>query len=430
MAVPYAKDPAFWARIADAVVIGGAAGIFTLLYLGVEHFLTNAIWGHDALSVGWFSGDWRTFAVPAVGGIVIGILYMVLKAPARFDGFIHELEEGYVEPTVAWKAVVIGLTSLVSGASVGPEGPLASGAGGMATWYTRGRGADEDRIRSGMFSSVSSVFGGLLSSPFTASLMTLELAHTQNLGFVFSTVIPSLVAGIVGFVIIYPVLGEVFVGLYTFESFDLKMIYFLVAVAIGVVSAAAALLFGISAKLMNRAFAPLAGRPIIRGAIGGILAGTIFFAMPVTMFSGIGGLEVLIETAGDVAIWALLLIVVLKMIALSSALASGFYGGPFFPLFFIGGTLGVALHVLFPDLPLGLAVGAAMGGVAGALASIPLSIMVFAAFVVGFGVSTIALIGTAVVTAFTITYGLGFIGAGRDENPDTGSLDADADSSS
>lgn len=430
MAAPYAKDPAFWVRIADAIVVGVAAGLFALAYLGIEHFLTDVVWGDDPLSIEWFGGDWRTIAVPVFGGVLIGILYLLLKPPARFPGFIHELEEGRAEPDVAWKAVIIGLASLVSGASVGPEGPLASGAGGMSTWYVRWRGGDEDRVRTGLFSAVSSVFGGLLSSPFVGSLITLELAHSQNMGFMFTTVIPSLVAGIVGFAIIYPVLDEVFVGLYSFDAFDLRMIYFLFAVVIGIAAAFVALLFGIMMKLMNGVFAPLAGKPLVRGAAGGTLAGLIFFTMPVTMFSGTGGLEVVIETAGGIAVWALLLIILLKMVALSSAFASGFYGGPFFPLFFIGGTLGVAVNVLFPDLPLALTVGTAMGGVAGALASVPLSIMVFAAFVVGFGVSTAALVGTAVVTAFTVTYGLGFVGSARDEHPHAGSLEDHADSDS
>jgi len=70
----------------------------------------------------------------------------------------------------------------------------------------------------------------------------------------------------------------------------------------------------------------------------------------------------------------LLLLVVVKALLTSTSFASGFDGGPVFPLLFIGGTLGLALSQILPFIPQGVGVTAGMAGVACAILPLPLTI--------------------------------------------------------
>ena len=72
----------------------------------------------------------------------------------------------------------------------------------------------------------------------------------------------------------------------------------------------------------------------------------------------------------------LLVLAVVKLITLSVCLSSGFPGGFVFPLFFSAGSLGYAIHLIFPFIPLDVAVIGMMSGIGGAVMRMPLTIMV------------------------------------------------------
>ena len=77
---------------------------------------------------------------------------------------------------------------------------------------------------------------------------------------------------------------------------------------------------------------------------------------------------------------------------------SGFIGGPIFPALFIGGTAGVAVHQIFPSVPLGLAFTCLFAAVPGGVVSAPFSVVLLAAFVTQVGAPQTAPILIAVVT--------------------------------
>ena len=92
---------------------------------------------------------------------------------------------------------------------------------------------------------------------------------------------------------------------------------------------------------------------------------------------------------------------------------SGFIGGPIFPALFIGGTAGVAVHQIFPSVPLGLAFTCLLAAVPGALAPAPFSMVLMAAFLTQVGALQTAPILIAVVTAFLTMEGVKYLLARR-----------------
>jgi H+/Cl- antiporter ClcA len=70
----------------------------------------------------------------------------------------------------------------------------------------------------------------------------------------------------------------------------------------------------------------------------------------------------------------LLLLLLAKALLTSTSFATGFDGGPIFPLLFIGGTLGLAISQILAFIPQGVAVTAGMAGIASAVFPIPLTV--------------------------------------------------------
>jgi H+/Cl- antiporter ClcA len=63
-----------------------------------------------------------------------------------------------------------------------------------------------------------------------------------------------------------------------------------------------------------------------------------------------------------------------KALLTSTSFATGFDGGPIFPLIFIGGTLGLAISQILTFIPQGVGVTTGMAGVTAAVFPIPLTV--------------------------------------------------------
>ena len=83
---------------------------------------------------------------------------------------------------------------------------------------------------------------------------------------------------------------------------------------------------------------------------------------------------------------ALLIAVVLaKILVFAVCEATGFIGGPFLVMLFIGGTAGVTGHVLIPGLPEGLAFAAMFAALPASLVAVPFSLLLLTALTTQIG---------------------------------------------
>ncbi len=111
---------------------------------------------------------------------------------------------------------------------------------------------------------------------------------------------------------------------------------------------------------------------------------------------------------------ALLLAILLgKMLAFALSVGSGFIGGPIFPILFIGGTSGVIVNQVLPDVPLGMAFACLLAAVPGGIVSAPFSLVLLAALLTQVGTLQTAPILIAVGTAALIVSGVRTIVAER-----------------
>jgi len=132
------------------------------------------------------------------------------------------------------------------------------------------------------------------------------------------------------------------------------------------------------------------------------------------MFLGTDGLVIVTEQAVGMGTILLLVLVFAKMLATAGALSAGFIGGPIFPLFFVGGAAGTALHLLFPAVPLALSVSCLMTAVPAALLPIPFTLALVVLLVTGIPATEAIPVFLAGLVANFVTHGFGLLAQERD----------------
>jgi H+/Cl- antiporter ClcA len=251
--------------------------------------------------------------------------------------------------------------------------------GGAGTWLADQQKLGPEFARSTTLSGMAGAFGGFFAAPVLAALLIVEAATPAGPRRYVATAVPALVAASVGFVVYDFLAGGSLLDIYKVPPYDANGWSFVIAVPLGLLGAIIAAAFGMSMGLTHKAAAPLRNRPIVLGLVGGLLIGAIGWAMPLTLFAGTTQLATALDRAPAFGAGLLALLVVGKIASTGISFGTGFYGGPIFPLIFIGGVAGAAVHALIPSIPLGLAVACLFAAVPGAVAQIPFTLVLLAA---------------------------------------------------
>jgi H+/Cl- antiporter ClcA len=245
---------------------------------------------------------------------------------------------------------------------------------------------------------MAGAFGGLFSSPLVAMALVIEVARPARQRFerVF---FGSLVASSISFGLYFAIIGSVFLGLYAIPDYDFADWHLLAGVGLGILSALVVLIMVALAAATGRIFARLPVDDLVKPVIGGVTFGFIAVVVPLTAFTGSDQLEIVLASAETLGLGILLGILFGKMVAFAVSQASGFIGGPIFPVLFVGGTAGVIVNQVFPDVPIGLAFTCMLAAVPGAIVSAPFSLVLLAALLTQVGTLQTAPILIAVGTA-------------------------------
>lgn len=87
----------------------------------------------------------------------------------------------------------------------------------------------------------------------------------------------------------------------------------------------------------------------------------------------------------------------------------GFFGGPVFPLLFMGAITGIAVNSLIPSIPLVVAVPTIAAAVSVAVVPLPLMILVLTTMLFGLSAELAVLPAVGAVTSYVVVNGLGAI---------------------
>jgi H+/Cl- antiporter ClcA len=285
---------------------------------------------------------------------------------------------GRITPRYLPSIMLEAFVTLWSGAAVGPEGPLVFLSGGVGTFIADRLKIEKDDVPLLVYSAIAGAFGGFFGSPIVGAIGAYEYMFIKELDF-YRHVIPGLVAAAVGYSVYFALLQTQCLGLFSFPNYASPHIYDLgSAVLVGIIAGVIGILFKVIFGVMHLVFAPLKSRPVIGAIVGGVVIGLIGSFLPLTLYSGQAQVtQILHNSAANSAAYTvgfLLLLVVVKALLTSTSFASGFDGGPIFPLLFMGGTLGLAISQVLTFIPQGVGVTAGMAGVACAILPLPLTV--------------------------------------------------------
>jgi H+/Cl- antiporter ClcA len=402
----FARSKEYWVRFGWGILVGFLGALGALAFNYVMNLGLSAIWPDD-MGVAPFTGSIWIVVIMTVAGFIVGLLHHFTSAE-DVDA-VSGIVTGKLNIKPIPSALLVSLVSLVGGFSLGPEVPSGMLAAGLATWISEKRKLSDEIRKSNIISSITAAYGGLFTAPFGAFLIPVEMPHAQTLGSYGSLVIAA-VAAIVGFVVFYVAGGDQFAGLLRIldlPEYTLEVWHLVVAVILGAVGALLAFLYAITRGLLTRLVMPLKKIPIVRNTLAGLLLGLLGFALPLTLFLGSDGLVTVTENAAQMGATLLIVYVFAKILATTGALSTGFIGGPIFPLFFVGGTAGTVVSLLFPQIPPALSVSCMMVAVTAGVLPIPLALGVFVVLITGVTLTEAVPLLLAAFVSFLIMKGFG-----------------------
>jgi H+/Cl- antiporter ClcA len=406
----FATSRTFWIKFGWGMLIGLLAALGVLFYTYMINIGLKFLWS-DPPGAEPFSGSWRVVVIMTIAGFLVGLLHRFTKAKGIGVGDI--IKDGRVDNRVDNRfvpgALLISLVSLIGGFSLGPVLPTGMLAGGLATWISDKRKLSEEIRRSNVVSSITAAYGGLFTAPLGAFLIPLEMPHSQTMES-YGVLIIAGATAVLGFLVFYISGGNQFDGLLRLldlPKYTLLPWHLVVALMIGLLGAAAAWVLGLTIGILKKLVMPLNRRPILRSTLAGLMLGLLGMTLPLTLFAGSDGLVFVTENAAQIGAALLVVVIFAKILATAGALSTGFIGGSIFPMFFVGGTLGTVVTLLFPDIPIALTVGCGMVAVTAGVLPIPIAFGIYTILIVGLPITEAIPVFVAGLTSLFVMGGFG-----------------------
>ncbi len=326
----------------------GAAIFRWLIQFFHELFFTG---GGGLLS---FMGPYYTILLPAVGGLLVGVLIYYGAREARGHGVPEILEAisvhgGTIRSRVAIVKSLASAITIGSGGSAGREGPIAQiGAAlgsGLGQLLRLPRLETSTLVACGAAGGIAATFNAPLAGAFFALEIVLAAWRAEY----FAPVVgASVAASAVGY-FFFGNIPAFKVPQYAINAFaDLPWFMLL-----GALAALAGVGFLRLVYACEDGFDKLRVPQWLTPAIGGLLVGVLGLYNREIYGVGYGAISNAL-VAFHYPIMMLLGLMVVKALATGLTLGSGGSGGVFVPALFVGAMLGAALgqglHALFPGL--------------------------------------------------------------------------------
>jgi H+/Cl- antiporter ClcA len=392
-------------RLNHVLAVAVIAIAFAALFLGASGALNSAVWTNGFVT----ANRWTIPVLVLLFSLLVGVLQKFLRAPTVIDGGVVESLKGE-GPKADYHtfpgALLSSLCSLVSGASVGPEGPITVLVQQISMWFQEKLKVSPRAALGFDVAAIASALNGVVGNPlFTAAFAT-EYSIGGQSALVYLTW--NLLAGVVGFSV-YALLGlHSFASFIAFPPVDtLEPSYFVWAVVLGCVGTLVAVITGIGMRVFGTLMPRLSGdNPIVRALAAGVVISVAGLAMPQLLFSGEDQIHAIIADPAAYGVGLLLVMALLKLVLLTLSLKSGFLGGPTFPLLFSCSMIGLALHLLFPDAPLGVQVMCIEAAAMTVALSAPLTAILLVAVIGTANQDTLALITLSAVVGILLSVAL------------------------
>ncbi|MFY9558783.1 MAG: chloride channel protein [Terriglobales bacterium] len=331
--------------LALSLVIGALTGLAVVAFI----LLTERV-GMRLYPAG--GAPWRRLLFPVTGSLGIGYLLFRYFPHARGSGVPQTkaalfAREGRITLRTVLGKFFCTSATLASGIPLGREGPSVQVGAGIASVLGRSLGLRPEKVKALLPVGAAAAIAAAFNTPLAAVLFSLE----EIVGDLHAPVLGSVVlASATSWVVLRLLLGNN--PLFKVPQYQLVhplefAIYALLGVAGGLVSVTFTKLLLVMRERFLRFpqktlwFQPLAG---------GLVVGLMGWFVPQVLGVGYGYVGDALN--GTMALKLMIVLVVLKLLAVTTSYASGNAGGIFGPSLFIGamlgGAVGTVAHRLFP----------------------------------------------------------------------------------
>ncbi len=393
-------------KIRFVIILALVAIIFTAVWLWAYELLNKAIWSNSFVS----KNAW-TFPVGVLlFSLLVGLAQRYLRAPTVIGGGAMASMKGGGHEEVDYRvfpgALLSSFCSLLSSASVGPEGALGALVQEISAWVNeRLKVAEESKLGVSL-AALASAYNGIIGSPlFTGVLATEFQVGGKELGITFLAW--NLLAGVIGY-FFFTLLGlPVFAKYIPFTPISsLKPEYALYAVLLGLVGALVTLLIAASFRLFGRIMDRFGDRVILRTMAAAVVIAIVGYFFPEVRFAGETQIFPMIQNPAQYGVMLLLLFALLKILLLGLSFKSGYLGGPTFPTLFSCTMVAMALSLIFPSIPVSILVLCIEAAAVSLLLSAPLASILLVAVVGTADPYLIALLCLSTVTSMFVGLGI------------------------
>ena len=328
-----------------ALVIGALTGLVVVAFI----LLTERT-GMRLYPVG--SAPERRLLLPVAGSLAIGYLLFRYFPNARGSGVPQTKAALFAGGGIITLRTVIGKffctsATLASGIPLGREGPSVQVGAGIASVLGRRLGLRPDKVKALLPVGAAAAIAAAFNTPLAAVMFSLE----EVVGDLHAPVLGSVVlASATSWMVLRLMLGNN--PLFKVPQYQLVnpsefAIYGVLGVAGGLVSVTfTKLLLGMRARFLRFPQNTVWFQPVA----GGLVVGLMGLFVPQVLGVGYGYVGDVLN--GRMAFTLMVVLLVLKLLAVTTSYASGNAGGIFGPALFIGamlgGVVGTVAHRLLP----------------------------------------------------------------------------------
>lgn len=270
------------------------------------------------------------------------------------DGMIKAFHHqgGVIRPLAPLIKGATSILTLATGGSAGREGPISQLGAGLGSFVAMRLKLSPKERRILLLTGAAGGLGAIFRAPMGGALTAIEVIYAED--FEAEAVLPAVLSSVSAytvFALIYGTAPLFAIPQFQFTNF-LELPFYLVLAAFCAatgwlyVRTFRYLKYNIFSKLIDKIGLPATA------ALGGLLAGLMGMQFPQVLSGGFGWVEEAI--LGNMAVTAMLAVIILKILATSLTLGSGMSGGMFAPALFVGGmsggVVGFSAHALFPHI--------------------------------------------------------------------------------
>ncbi len=335
------------------VCVGIASGIVGSLYLLAIHLLQHVLWpDHYSSAV--------IFLTLALAGVVVVVLTRVLGKPGDVELLVDNIHvSGGMESVRELRSLVpMSVVTISAGAAAGPEAPLVTTCGTLASWFARRRRLNVVETRSLTIAGMAAAFSLLFGAPVGSALFALEILHREGMEY-HEALVPSIVGSLSGYACYVVATSNGLAPVWRIPAVDrLHAVDLLWALGAGVVGALVAVVFTFVVLGLRRVFARIS--PVVRPVVGGVVLATLGLWSTYALTFGEAQTGHVLLVGSGISAGVLATAIVAKMLGTSVTVASGFPGGFIIPLFFMGAALGQLTNHAFSGASVGVMCAAFM----------------------------------------------------------------------